>query len=51
MKNVRKANDSKITYDVAQLPDGSYTFEVVKDKEVVYSQVIRKGAGTLAMSK
>ena len=50
-KRIKKSNDNKITYDLEKLPKGSYTFEVVNNKEVVYSKALRKGEGTLAMTK
>jgi len=50
-KKIRKSNDNKIKYDLEKLPKGSYTFEVVKEKEIVYTKVVRKGEGTLAMTK
>ncbi|MBC8485249.1 MAG: T9SS type A sorting domain-containing protein [Bacteroidetes bacterium] len=49
-KRIKKANNNKITYDIAQFPNGSYIFEVTKDKKVVYSKVIRKGEGMLIVS-
>ena len=49
-KRIKKSNNNKITYDIAQFPNGSYTFEVAKDKEVVYSKVVRKGEGMLTVS-
>jgi hypothetical protein len=47
-KRIKKADDSKITYDISDLPQGTYTFEVIKDKEVVYTQNVRKGEGMVA---
>lgn len=35
-----------MSYDISKLPVGEYTFELVKDKEVVYSQTIRRGPET-----
>jgi len=33
----------KLKYDINQFPKGDYIFEIVKDKEVVFSQTIKFG--------
>jgi hypothetical protein len=35
-----------MSYDISELPVGEYTFELIKDKEVVYSQNIQRGPQT-----
>ncbi|MBN2173821.1 MAG: DUF3244 domain-containing protein [Bacteroidales bacterium] len=48
---IKKSNKNKITYDITELPKGTYTFEVLKDREVVYSKEVRKGVSSVALSK
>ncbi|MDP2721206.1 MAG: hypothetical protein Q8O72_00500 [Bacteroidales bacterium] len=33
-----------VKYDISQFPKGQYTFEIVQDKEVVFSQIIHVNA-------
>ncbi|MCB0805464.1 MAG: hypothetical protein KDC05_06660 [Bacteroidales bacterium] len=44
-----KVSGTKVTYDVSEFPSGEYTFEVVKDKEVVYSKTFSKRDGAVAL--
>ena len=50
-QRVKKEATANITYDISQFPDGKYTLEVVKDKEVVYTTAIKKGPEVLADNK
>lgn len=50
-QRVKKEATANITYDISQFPDGTYTLEVVKDKEVVYTSAIKKGPEVLAENK
>jgi hypothetical protein len=51
MQRVKKEATANITYDISEFPDGNYTIEVVKDKEVVYTSDIKKGPELLADNK
>jgi hypothetical protein len=51
MQRVRKEATANITYDISEFPAGDYVFEVVKDKEVVYSAKVHKGSTELAENK
>jgi hypothetical protein len=50
---VKKHAITNLKYDINQFPNGSYVFEIVKDKNVIYSTVIEKGKlpTNYAMSK
>jgi flagellar hook assembly protein FlgD len=50
-KRLRKPENRKITFDIKSLPEGKYTFELAKGKEVVYTNSISKGAASIALSK
>ena len=39
---LRKKGNSKIAYDISQLPSGNYTFELYKNRELVSSKPIMK---------
>ena len=39
VKNFAAAN---LVYDLQQFPEGDYVFEIVKDKEVVYSKTVTR---------
>jgi len=41
-QNYKKFARVDVQYDIKNLPLGSYTFEIVQGKEVVFSQVIEK---------
>ncbi len=51
MKRLRRPENRKITFDISSLPEGKYTFELVKGKEVVYSNSISKEAASIALAK
>jgi len=50
-RRIKKAGTAHITYDISQFPDGTYVFQVEKDKEVVYSKSVSKGQTSLAAGK
>jgi flagellar hook assembly protein FlgD len=50
-KRLRKPENRKITFDIKSLPEGEYTFELLKGKEVVYTNSIAKGSASIALSK
>jgi flagellar hook assembly protein FlgD len=50
-KRLRKPENRKITFDIKSLPEGKYTFELAKGKEIVYANSISKGAASIALSK
>ena len=51
VRRVKKAGTANIKYNISQFPDGEYTFKIEKDKDVVYSATVQKGATALADSK
>ena len=50
-KSLRKPESRKITFDLKSLPSGEYTFELVKGKDVLYSNSVSKGSAQMAFSK
>jgi len=50
-KSLRKPESRKITFDLKSLPSGEYTFELVKGKDVLYSNSVSKGSASMAFSK
>ncbi len=48
-KRIKKHNSSKIKFDIKEFPSGVYTFELVKNKEVLYTKKIDKSENTLAV--
>jgi flagellar hook assembly protein FlgD len=48
-KRLRTPESKKITFDVSSLPDGKFTFELVKNREVVYSNSIVKENEAMAL--
>jgi len=50
-KRLRKPENRKITFDLKSLPEGKYTFELSKGKEVLYSNAVSKGDASIAFSK
>ena len=48
-KRIKKHNSSKIKFDINEFPSGVYTFELVKNKEVLYTKKIDKSENTLAV--
>jgi len=50
-KRLRKPENRKITFDLKSLPEGKYTFELSKGKEVLYSNAVSKGDTSIAFSK
>jgi flagellar hook assembly protein FlgD len=48
-KRLRTPESKKITFDVSSLPDGKFTFELVKNREIVYSNSIVKGNEAMAL--
>jgi hypothetical protein len=49
-QNFKKYRRVDVQYDIREFPIGSYTFELIKGKEVVFSKVIEKG-NTEALAK
>lgn len=47
-KRIKKVDSTKIKFDIRELPDGEYTFELVKDKQVLYSKRINKSENVVA---
>ena len=47
-KKIKKVDSTKIKFDIRELPDGEYTFELVKDKQVLYSKKINKSENVVA---
>jgi flagellar hook assembly protein FlgD len=50
-KRLRKPENRKITFDLKSLPEGDYTFELAKGKEVVYANSVTKESASMAFSK
>ena len=50
-KRLRKPENSKITFDLRNLPEGIYSFELVKGREVLYSNSLSKGSESIALAK
>ena len=50
-KKFNKTDKARVKYDISEFPSGDYTFEVVKGKDVLYSQKFSKRDGTLAIAK
>jgi len=44
-KRLRRPENRKITFDIKSLPEGKYTFELVKGKEVLYKNSFSKKIG------
>ena len=42
-QRIKKHAITDLKYDISQFPNGTYIFEIVKDKEVVFSKTIEKG--------
>lgn len=42
LKRVKQYAVTDLKYDISQFPTGTYTFEIVKDKEVVFSREIER---------
>jgi len=49
-KNLKKAENNRITYDISSLPEGKYQFVVSSGKEVLYTQKLNKGQNMLALT-
>lgn len=50
-KRLRRPENRKITFDIRSLPEGKYTFELAKGKEVVYKNSFSKESAAIALSK
>jgi len=50
-KSLRKPENRKITFDIKSLPEGKYTFEVAKGREILYTNTMVKGSGSIALAK
>ncbi|MFK5854753.1 MAG: hypothetical protein QM503_01395 [Bacteroidota bacterium] len=42
-QRIKKHAKTDLQYDINQFPVGVYVFEIVKDKEVIFSKIIEKG--------
>ncbi len=42
-KSLKAYGSAKLSYDMSELPKGHYTLEVVKDKKIVLSYVVKHG--------
>jgi hypothetical protein len=50
-QNYKKFSRVDVQYDINAFPEGSYTFEILQGKEVVYSKVIDKNNNSEALSQ
>ena len=41
-RRVKSFAAANLVYDLHQFPEGEYVFEIVKDKKVVYSQIVTR---------
>ena len=41
-RRVRKHAITNLLYDISQFPIGTYSFEIIKDNEVVYTKIIEQ---------
>lgn len=48
---LRRKGNSRIGYDISQLPSGNYTFELYKNRELVCSKDIEKGLSLAQVDK
>jgi len=50
-KRIKKADSTKTKFDIHQFPAGEYTFELVKDRKVLYTKKISKSENVVAIAK
>jgi len=50
-QNYKKFSRVDVQYNINEFPEGSYTFEILQGKEVVYSKVIEKNNSSEALSQ
>lgn len=50
-KWIKKTNTKTFTFDISNLPEGEYKFEIIKRNKILYSKVVTKGQGIIAMSE
>ena len=49
-KRMKKVDSTKTKFDIREFPAGLYTFELVHDKEVLYTKRINKTENTIAVA-
>jgi hypothetical protein len=49
-KSLRKPENRKIDFDLGNLPEGNYTFEVLKRRDTIYTNSLIKGSNSIALS-
>ena len=42
LKRIKQWAITDLKYDISQFPTGTYTFEIIKDKEVVFTKIIEQ---------
>lgn len=42
LKRIKRWAITDLKYDISQFPVGTYTFEIIKDKEVVFTKIIEQ---------
>jgi len=47
-KRMKKVDTTKTKFDIQKFPAGTYTFELVHDREVLYTKTINKTENTIA---
>lgn len=47
-KRIKKIDSTKTKFDIREFPSGEYTFELIKDKKVLYSKKISKSENVVA---
>ena len=50
-KRIKKIDSIKTRFDIREFPAGEYTFELVKDRKVLYSKKISKSENVVAAAQ
>ncbi len=50
-KRIKKADTTRTKFDIHEFPAGEYTFELVKDRKVLYSKKISKSYNVIATAE
>ncbi len=49
-KRIKKGTGGRIKYDISQFPEGTYVFELLKDKKVLYTKEVTRSNDMVANS-
>jgi ribosomal protein L24E len=50
-RRIKSHEIANLKYDISQFPNGKYEFEIIKDKEVVFTKTIEKGETIMLVSQ